>query len=96
MLRKPPFGKIWDFETLDGYIYQKFIQVLKMYNVLPLEEHDSSCDVYACRFCCVERERIQIEYVFRKTAGLKSAYLFDLDKYYNRCIFYKGEPYAIY
>lgn len=93
---KPPFGKVWTFETSDFWIYQRFLKVLKLYDIVPCEEYAVMYDNSSCDFCCTKDTRIRVEYVFRRSIGLDMRYLMDLDSYQNRYEMYKEERYAIY
>ena len=98
MLRRPPFGsKVWDFEANDLWIYQRFLKVLSIFDIVSLEQYSVPYDDnHSCRFCCTKEERLRIEYVFRRMIGLDTKYLMDLDSYQNRCRLYQEEHYAIY
>ena len=98
MLRKSRFNsKIWDFEASDFWIYQRFLKVLSMFNILPLEQYAVPYDDnHSCRFCSTKKERLRIEYVFRRMISLDRRYLMDLDSYQNRAKLYREERYAIY
>ena len=93
---KQPFGKVWDFETSDCWLYQRFRQVLKIFDILPLEEYVVDWDMCSCRFCCVSKQRIEIEYIFRRLIGLDKRYLLDLECYQDRARRLEEEKYAIY
>ena len=93
---KPCGSKIWDFETSDSFLYHRFVRVLNILQITPLEEYTDSIDCCGCKFCCTKQERLQIEYVFRRMISLDTKYLMDLDSYQNRAVLYREERYAIY
>lgn len=96
MITRPFNSKVWDFETSDLWLYTKFLKILKVFGITPLEEYECAYDTSSCRFCCTTKERLRIEYVFRRLIGLDRRYLIDLDSYQNRCELYREEKYAIY
>jgi len=92
----PYLIRTYDFETSDRFAYYKFLDVLKIFNLFPLEEYNEGIECCQIRFVSTKEERLQIEYIFRKLLNLDSLYLMDLDSYQNRAKVYREERYAIY
>ena len=96
MLRRPPSAKIYDFETPDMLVFHRFLKTLDLFHITPLEECGSSWDYCSCKFCATQKERLRIEYVFRRMISLDKRYLMNLDEYQNRKERFWKEYYAIY
>ena len=97
MLRKNPCSKIYDFETFDDYIYNKFLLILELFDIIPLDTHDAIGDgSKTCKFCTTPHIRTQIECVLRRAIKLEPLYLLNQDSYQNRAVRYREERYAIY
>ena len=96
MLRKNPNGKMWDFETSDYYIYQRFRTILDILDIAVTNEMAIPYEFCACKFCGTKDERIRIEYILRRLLRLDHRYLLDIDSYQDRRIRWEDEKYAIY
>ena len=70
VLKHPPLSsKIWNFETPDQWFYQDFLIILKVFNVVPLEEYSVPYDTSTCQFSCPEKIKDQIECMYRRWVG---------------------------
>lgn len=69
-----PLEKSWGFETNEGWIADKFIQVLKCFGIVPYYDYiPSYLDFSEVHFRTTEKKRLQIEYVFKRYAkGVKN------------------------
>mgnify|MGYP003312234776 CR=1 FL=1 len=69
-----PLEKSWEFETNEGWIADKFIQVLKCFEIVPYDEYiPSYLDFSQVHFRATKKQRLQIEYVFKRYAeGVKN------------------------
>lgn len=68
---RPPFGRIWDFETTDYRRFRRFMIVLKMFSITALEVSAGMYETCSCKFCCTSKEKSQLECVFRRVLGLE-------------------------
>ncbi len=94
---RPGVSKTYDFETTNRLYYYKFRELLEKFEILPTDCYlGSTYDYHSIRFCCEPNLRLRIEYIFRRSIGLKKLYLLDLDCYQNRAKRYKEENYAIF
>ena len=98
MLRRPSMSsKLYEFETPDMLIFHRFLKTLDLFHIPPVEEYgETYYDFHGCKFCATKKERLQIEYVFRRMISLDKRYLMDLDGYQNRQERFWKEYYAIY
>ncbi len=95
--RRPMVSKTYDFETTDLLYFYKFIEVLELFNIIPLNKYSGSYyDYHEVRFCCDKQTRLRIEYIFRRLLNMRCLYLLDLDNYQNIAKRYMEEKYAIY
>lgn len=69
-----PLEKSWEFETNEGWIADQFIQVLKCFEIVPYDEYiPSYLDFSQVRFRATKKQRLQIEYVFKRySKGVKN------------------------
>jgi len=95
--RRPMVSKTYDFETNDKLYFCKFLDVMGLYDVMPLDMYEGATyDVHWIRFCCDKQTRLKIEYIFRRLSGINSRYLLALDDYRNMAERFMEENYAIY
>lgn len=95
---KPTGSRIFDFESKDQCMGMKFIDVLQIFDIVPVDYAITvGPDGSWVRFCTTKKVRTQIEYVYRRFMNLdKTEYLLDLDEYQNRQERFEEEGYAIY
>ncbi len=94
---RPGVSKSYDFETTDRLYYHRFQDILEKFGLLVYDNYfGSTYDYHTIRFCCDLKTRVLVEYIFRRSIGLKRLYLLDLDCYQNRAKRYKEENYAIF
>jgi len=94
---RPGVSKTYEFETTNRLYFWKFQEILEKFGLLALDSYfGSTYDYHSIRFSCEPNLRLRMEYIFRRSMGLKKLYLLDLDRYQNRTQRYKEENYAIF
>lgn len=59
--------KKWEFETNEGWLAEKFLQVLEVFNIDPRDVYiPSFLDMSNIEFRATESTKLQIEYVFNR------------------------------
>lgn len=73
--------KKYEFECCDSYTADKFLKVLNMFhaNISDIYIAYKDIDFSQIQFRCNRDTRLQMEYVFRRMAGMESLYLMDVE-----------------
>lgn len=90
--------RMYDFESYDRRLGEKFLQVLKIFSITPVEYNvEPWCGAWV-RFLTTEKKRLQIEYVFRNLMKFRRAdYLREGKVDLEAQKLYRGDDaYAIY
>lgn len=94
---RPGVSKTYEFETTNRLYFWKFQETLELFGITTFNSYlGSTYDYHDIKFCCEPKTRLRIEYIFRRSIGLKKLYLLDLDCYQNRDERYREENYAIF
>ena len=74
--------KKYEFETNDPILADKFLKVLDIcrFNYEDLYIAKKDIDFSQIIFRASREKRLQMEYIFRKMAGIRSIYLMDIDR----------------
>lgn len=62
-----PLEKSWEFETNEGWAADLFIQVLNCFQIMAYDDYiPSYLDFSQVHFRATKKQRLQIEYVFKR------------------------------